>query len=142
MRRAAAILGALLLAGLASAQEHPSAESSWSALLLVLGGVVVLVGLIVGGRAAWQVITAPIVTLYRLEQVVLRPVEGSTGLVQRVQHVEATMASATDLDALRAQVTAHVAAHASDHAVTMAILKEIRSAVRAPGHSPDDRTEG
>lgn len=117
MRRAAAILAwglyAVLawavLASIARAQS-PDAETAWSSVLLVLGGVVVLAGLVVALGAAWRVVSTPwdrlqadITALRRqvedlgrqvaaLNRLTREPDAGAPSLLGRVEHLEAQVA--------------------------------------------------
>jgi len=111
MRRAAVILGAVLLAGIAQAQvPPPSADAAWSSVVLVVGGVVALAGLVVAVGAAWRTLTRPweriqedITALRRqvealgvkvesLEQFVRSPPVGVPSLLGRLEAVEAVVA--------------------------------------------------
>lgn len=153
MRRLA-ILAALLVAGLAWAQEYPSAEESWSSLLMVLGGLVGLTVLVVGGAAAWRILSRPLVRIgdaltahlvriERLERIVYRPDDGAASLVSRLGLLETEAARSAELDALRTELVRESDARTAAHAAQMALLRRIHAHQRRDAGLPaDEPTEG
>lgn len=135
MRLAAAILAALLLAGIAQAQEQPSAETAWSSVVLVVGGVVVLAGLVVALAAAWRVVSRPwdrlqadITALRRQVEAIGRQVEALDRIVRAPDDGGRSLLAR--LEAVEAQVAEHLADRERREEARDRLLQEVSLALR------------